>query len=226
MTPPTTNDPGAVRPTRPALSRDYIVATAVGLVDREGLERLSMRRLGAELGVDPMAVYHYFPSKAALFDGLVEAIYVEFAASKDVARLPWKEAMTEYLQAARATLRRHPAALPAMATRPVNTQAVLELIEQPVACMVKAGAKPAAALEAMNVLFAFTIGHALAEVGEPVGGPDNPGFDIESLDLTALPTLVMAFEGGYAYDPEAHYAVGLEAMLTGLGAHLGLRDPT
>jgi TetR/AcrR family transcriptional regulator, tetracycline repressor protein len=220
----TKDETGDARPMRPTLNREFIVATAVRLVDSEGLARLSMRRLGAALGVDPMAIYHYFPSKAALFDGLVEAIFLEFSVRQEVEGLPWKEAMTEYLQSARVTLRNHPAVLPAMATRPVNTQGVLEMIEQPVACMVKAGANPAAALDAMNALFAFTIGHVLAEVGEPVGGPDDPGFDLESLDLTALPTLVTAFQDGYAYDAQRQYDLGLDAMLTGLGARLNLRD--
>ena len=61
------NDEGA-RPTRPTLSRAYIVSKALALIDRDGLEKFSMRRLGADLEVDPMAVYHYFPTKADLFD--------------------------------------------------------------------------------------------------------------------------------------------------------------
>ena len=52
---------------RPALSREYILHTALRIVDRDGPDKLTMRRLGAELGVDPMAVYHYLPNKAALF---------------------------------------------------------------------------------------------------------------------------------------------------------------
>ena len=63
------------RPTRPALSREYILHTALRIVDRDGPDKLTMRRLGAELGVDPMAVYHYLPNKAALFDGITEAIW-------------------------------------------------------------------------------------------------------------------------------------------------------
>ncbi len=63
------------RPTRPALSRRFILETALHIVDRDGPDGLTMRRLGTELGVDPMAVYHYVPSKTALFDGITEAIW-------------------------------------------------------------------------------------------------------------------------------------------------------
>ena len=59
------------------LSRERVLATALGLVDREGLSALSMRRVGAELGVEAMALYRYAPSKDALLDGLVEALFIE-----------------------------------------------------------------------------------------------------------------------------------------------------
>src|SRR5271157_1026364 len=49
-----------------ALTREKIVKAAVRIVDRDGLAALSMRRLGAALGVDPMAIYYHLPNKAAL----------------------------------------------------------------------------------------------------------------------------------------------------------------
>ncbi|NUK28131.1 TetR/AcrR family transcriptional regulator [Streptomyces lunaelactis] len=59
------------------LSRERVLAAALELVDREGLSALSMRRVGAELGVEAMALYRYAPSKDALLDGLVEALFIE-----------------------------------------------------------------------------------------------------------------------------------------------------
>ena len=59
------------------LSRERIVETALALVDAEGIDALSMRRLGAELGVDPMAIYYYVPNKATLLDAIVEAVMSE-----------------------------------------------------------------------------------------------------------------------------------------------------
>ena len=57
---------------RAGLSRGLILDAAVALVDSEGLDGLSMRKLGAALGVEAMTLYHYVPNKAALLDGLVE----------------------------------------------------------------------------------------------------------------------------------------------------------
>src|SRR5208337_4377183 len=56
------------------LERERIVQTALELVDRDGLDALSMRRLGAELGVDPMAIYYHIPNKQALLEAIVEAV--------------------------------------------------------------------------------------------------------------------------------------------------------
>lgn len=63
------------------LSRERVLAAAVALVDREGLSALSMRRLGAELDVEAMALYRYADNKDALLDGLVEALYIELEES-------------------------------------------------------------------------------------------------------------------------------------------------
>ena len=57
---------------RDALSRDRIVAAALDLVDEQGLEGLTMRALGRKLGVEAMALYHYFPSKDALIEAIGE----------------------------------------------------------------------------------------------------------------------------------------------------------
>src|SRR5258706_15861472 len=87
----TSPDPGPARRAadhgrRGRLSRERVLATALEVVDREGLSALSMRRLGAELGVEAMALYRYADSKDALLDGLVEALYIELLDSLTAGR--------------------------------------------------------------------------------------------------------------------------------------------
>ena len=62
---------------RTTLSRERIAAAAVALIDGEGLDALSMRRLGAELGVEAMSLYRHFPSKAALLEAVVARLLAE-----------------------------------------------------------------------------------------------------------------------------------------------------
>lgn len=215
---------GRTRTTRPVLSRSLIVARTLELVDREGLAKLSMRRLGAELGADPMAVYHYFPSKSALFDAVVEAVYSQVELPTFAEDTPWPDVMRGLARAHRAALRRHPAALPVIATRPSFTPDSLRFIESSLAALVARGASLADALDVLNCVGVYTIGHVLAEVGEPFGAPETEANDPSSMDWSSLPTLAAAFMGGWDYEPDRQYEMGLDALVIGLGARLGLHD--
>ena len=69
--------PKRTRADRAGLSRGQVLDAALDLVDRDGVAALSMRRLGAELGVEAMTVYHYLPNKDALLDGIVERVMAQ-----------------------------------------------------------------------------------------------------------------------------------------------------
>lgn len=62
---------------RAGLTRQAVLEAALRLVDQEGLKALSMRRLGAELGVEAMTLYHHVPNKTALLDGMIEQVVAE-----------------------------------------------------------------------------------------------------------------------------------------------------
>ena len=66
---------GRPRAGEEALTRGRILVAALSLVDEEGIEALSMRRLAKELGVDPMAIYHHLPNKRALLSALVGQVF-------------------------------------------------------------------------------------------------------------------------------------------------------
>jgi TetR/AcrR family transcriptional regulator, tetracycline repressor protein len=69
------NRGGRPRAGQEALSRGRILDAALRLVDEEGMGALTMRRLGAELGVNPMSIYHHLPGKDAVISGLVELVF-------------------------------------------------------------------------------------------------------------------------------------------------------
>ena len=82
------SEPGRRRGGRPAagqtpLTEERILSAALRLVEEHGLADLSMRRLAAALGVDPMAIYHHLPSKGALVAGLVRRVFAELPAPAD-----------------------------------------------------------------------------------------------------------------------------------------------
>jgi AcrR family transcriptional regulator len=207
------------RPTRPALNREYVLRTALALIDRDGVEALSMRRLGAEMGVDPMAIYHYLPSKAALLDGVVELLYSEMKPLEIPAGESWTEGAAAAMRAFRATLRAHPRAVGIVGTHPAVTPGMLDLLDSSLGLLTSAGLGAAEALDLMNCVALYTIGQVLAEVGEPVGGAGTPPESVYSgLTPEMYPHLFAAFADGYGYHPDEMFEAGLMALLTGWAA--------
>ena len=86
---------------RPTLTRRRILQLALDIIDREGLPALNMRRLAAEAGVKPMSLYHHFPNKEAILDGVAECIAA--AALGDAAEADRGDASGETGTAAEAT---------------------------------------------------------------------------------------------------------------------------
>ncbi|MER7273833.1 TetR/AcrR family transcriptional regulator [Dactylosporangium sp. NPDC000244] len=216
--PPAANRPLATddtgRPVRPALTREYIVRTALAILDRDGAAGLSMRKLGAELGTNPMAFYHHLPNKSALFDGVIEAAYAEIDIDIDgLARTGgWRDLLAAFARSLREVLRRHPHVVPLVATRPAYSPAVLGLADRALGALGRSGFADRELLVMVNALRSFTIGHVLAEVGDPVGGPVATEQEAAEL-LGPYPNLARATAGGYR--PQEQFEQGLRALLDG-----------
>jgi AcrR family transcriptional regulator len=89
----------------PTLNREQIVAAALRLLDAEGLEALSMRRLGTELGAAATAFYRHVANKDELIELVVDQVYGELEIDGSV---PWREAVTRLAYSFRAAILRHP----------------------------------------------------------------------------------------------------------------------
>ena len=111
-----------------ALSRERIAAVAMALVDREGLETFSTRRLGRELGCEAMSIYHHFPSKAHLMDALVDLMLAEArVAMPDDAG--WLDRLRLAAHGFRAMALRHPRFFPFFAVHRLNTASGVAYID-------------------------------------------------------------------------------------------------
>src|SRR5664280_309526 len=86
------------------LARETIVVAAMKIIDTEGLDALSMRRLGAELGVNPMAAYYHVPNKAALYDLVLDAVMAGVDTSTIDGAAPLAEQMKQAARAYRAAI--------------------------------------------------------------------------------------------------------------------------
>jgi TetR/AcrR family tetracycline transcriptional repressor len=184
---------------REALTMERVVETALLLVDRDGLGKLSMRKLGAELGVDPMAVYHYIPNKAALLDGLIEAVMNELGVAPEREK---GESVPDWLVRIFTLfwerLRAHPHALPVMATRPMTGESAMRSAERILTELRSMGLPAEDGMSALMAMTTMTIGLALAESGRQ---PEN-------MD----PHVIEKIQAYYASLPPAEFPL----MLAGL----------
>ncbi|MFK4100571.1 TetR/AcrR family transcriptional regulator [Streptomyces sp. NPDC019531] len=211
------------------LSRERVLTSALELVDREGLSALSMRRLGAELGVEAMALYRYAEGKDGLLDGLVEALYLELEArltaeSVDGAEeSDWRGGLHRIARATYDVCLTHPQAVPLLTTRMLAVPlaqrplAVLKDHERVLVLLYEAGLDEARASAVFRAYTAWLLGYVSAELRLMVDNPQesDPAFrlGLHRMPPQELPRLrqtapALAGQGG----PEG-LASGLDALL-------------
>jgi AcrR family transcriptional regulator len=98
------------------LTPERIYTAALDIVDSEGLDRLSMRKLGSALGVDPMAIYHHLPNKDALFHGMVAFVFSRLTRPTESGS--WKARVRQWARSYRAIVVAHPNLVLEVVTRP------------------------------------------------------------------------------------------------------------
>lgn len=195
------------------LSRDRVLRAAVGLVDREGLEALSMRRLGQDLGVEAMSLYRHVRDKADLLDGVHGAILDEM--SVPAPGRDWHRDLARLATAFRQLLLRHPRALVLFADRPAVSSASLRLVERALSLLAVAGLRPERRVRAFQSLVAYVIGHTLQQQAPGDGGRPLDYAALPAADYPQLRALGRRFHEDGA---DRSFAFGLEVFLRGLGA--------
>lgn len=212
---------------RPPLGRQQVVAAALAIVDRDGLPALTMRALGRELGVDPMAAYHHVPNKAAVLDGVVEAVWSELDLP-DPSDQPWQVQLVQIAGAMRATLGRHPHALPVIASRPNLSVPGFRLADRTLGVLLGAGLPAGEALAFLNAASEFVLGHALAESGSSSGGDDAIAAALlEAQESEELPHLTGALESVELSSVSADgiFDAGISTLVRGLEGRLADGGP-
>jgi len=122
---------------RTPLNRERVLAAAVELADREGVEGLSMRRLAAELGVVPMALYKHVANKDELLDGMIDVVVTEIDPPRT--DTDWKTAVRERILSARRMLLRHPWASRVMESRTRPTMTVMAYMDSMIGMFIAGG---------------------------------------------------------------------------------------
>jgi AcrR family transcriptional regulator len=190
---------------RGALDRRRVLGAAIEFIDRQGLDALTMRRLGAHLGVEAMALYRYVPGRENLLDGVVETVIDELYGDPDV-HLAASHGWQDYLQRLAHGVRRialaHPEVFPLVASRPPAAPWVrpplrsLRWVESFLTALMDSGFTEEAAVSAYRAYSSFLLGHLLLEVSQkgvkisPEDQPDGAPEAVQSTDLSEYPTVV------------------------------------
>ena len=209
--------PKRTRAGRAGLSREQVLDAALDLIDRHGVAALSMRRLGAELAVEAMTLYHYLPNKDALLDGVVERVMAQ--AEAGLLDGPWDRALTDYARSLRATLLRHPGAARLVATRPAVTTETLRAAERGLTLLCGAGFPLGRALDTLNALTLFVVAHAASEAGTAaVNATASAGSQdfVASLDEQEFPLLTAAARTSAGTDDGARFEFAVATFIRGL----------
>ncbi|MCC9196412.1 TetR/AcrR family transcriptional regulator C-terminal domain-containing protein [Arthrobacter sp. zg-Y820] len=220
---PTSTGPRKVR-----LSRELVLKTALELVDANGLEALSMRRLGQELGCDPMSLYRYAANRAALLDGVTEAVMNELSLSADDP--DWQVQLRRIAHDLRLLALRHPNTVPLLVTRPLSTPlglrplGTLRPLEQILGLLIEADFEPTDALHVYRAFYGFVYGHILNDFQELVVDADENEatlrLGLHHLPVKEFPHLRALGPVLAEYDGAAELDQGLTILLSGLAEQL------
>jgi len=213
---------------RAPLDRTQVLAAALRVVDAEGLDALTMRRLGQELDRDPMTIYRYTPNREALLDGLAELVVEQL--NVPTTHHNWQQALRQAAHDYRQLALEHPHVAPLLVTRPLCTPlglrplGTLRPLERTLTLLTAAGFAPADALHVYRAYSAFVSGHIVNELQELVVDPEETD-DLLRLGLHRLPRREFPHLRGLAgtladYDGAAELDQGLDILLSGLHAQL------
>ncbi len=212
-------DPWA-RP-RVRLNRERVLGAAIALCDAGGIESLTMRKLGEELGVEAMSLYNHVANKDDLLNGMIDAVFAEIDLPSGAG--DWKTAMRERAISAREILSRHPWATGLMNSGTTPGPATLRHHDTVIGTLREAGFSIEMAAHAFSAIDAYTYGFALQEAGLPVDTPEQIA-EVAQMMLAQFPadeypnlaelTIEHILKPGYDYGEE--YEFGLDLILDGL----------
>ena len=194
------------------LSRDHIARTAILLIERDGLDKLSMRKLGQALDVKAMSLYNHVRNKSDLLD----AVHEQLLSGLKIPELrgDWRESVRETASSFLKLLQAHPGLIPLFATRSAIAPGSLRTLDASLGLLVTAGFSAKEGLMIFQSIFALVIGHAVYHYGRR--DPDSYSAGAGYQEYPHLAQLSQQMD----YPPDEEFDFGLEHLLTGLEGRL------
>ena len=214
--------------TRKALDRPRVIEAAIDLADRDGIDAVSMRRLGHELGIEAMSLYTHVHGKDDLLDGMADALVAEVSIVRTPG--PWKAALRAMILEARSVLLQHPWAAHVIETREVPGPATIRYMDAVAATLFDGGFSADLAHHSLHALGSRVLGFSQdlyddkAKVDPAVAAAMAREMAAVYPSVGAI-ALAASHEGGLGgCDDDMEFAFALDLVLDGLERRLA--DPT
>lgn len=205
---------------RGPLNREAILQAALDLVDREGIEALTMRRLATELDVATMSLYSHVPNKDDLVVGVLNVATAKMALPPHDMP-PW-QALRMLAREFRKTARLHPNLVPLIMLRPPTGAESLRTLEAALDALRRAGLDPATAACAYRMTSSFAIGFVSLESGGYFKTPDGgAGHNVDLGALRELPRILEMLPHLAEWDSDVEFESGLDVLIEALERSAG-----
>ena len=202
------------RPTHGTLTRERVLEEALGLMDREGPEAVTMRRLADHLRVTPMALYNHIRNKKDLLGTIAEHLAAQIDFECDAS--DWRDCIRTCFRRLREACLAHPSAVRLMESLDVAAPAVFRPMEITLAALEEAGVTGADAVRTYFLLMNFTMGQISYEVRGPFEGLDPAqalaGKRLEGAEFAHIQQSVSLSE----WDFNSAFEFGLLVILAGV----------
>ncbi len=213
-------------PDRERLSADVVARRALAIADAEGLDGLTIRRLAADLGVTPMALYWHFADKEALLAGVAEQLLGEVQLPS-AAEGDWAAQLHVLLSALLVAFRAHPRLARLAQTQILACDPGLQIAERTLGLLHQAGFGTDQAAQLASHALSSIVGLVVTEPGAELGaGPDDRESRIrqKKAHLFALPPgsyphVVASIDAlTSCHDEDRYYQLGLDVIVAGARA--------
>lgn len=215
-------------PRRATLTRDRVLLAAVALADAEGVDALSMRRLGQELGVEAMSLYHYVRGKDALLGGMTDRVIDELNNALGPGAIPtgssWRATLRTRILTARSQMLAHPWVPGLLANRTTVSPPMIHYYEQVLAILIAGGFSYDLAHHSLHALGSSALGFTQelfnpgADVGQDDFAPDLAAMADHFPHMMAMLAEADHNDEGMLgwCDDQAEFEFSLDVLLEGL----------
>ena len=214
---------------RVPLTRERIVEAALQVMDAEGLNAVTMRRIGRELGVEAMSLYNHVEDKDDILEGITERVMNEFEFPSPSGE--WAIDALAMSREWRRLLGLHPSVCQLLAERhkPLDGLATYRAMDAALGVLRHAGLSDREAAQAFNALGSYILGFVMMEQGLMLGADDEHAQlhqqAVDALQGAGLPNVLACFPYFADCSTDEQFDFGLDLMIRGIRARVEDRTP-